>query len=64
MYKYINYEYSLYSDNYELHFGFQRSLGCPLITVVDFLTSRGSQVFAAALDISKTFDNGLSFTTF
>jgi len=42
MYKYINYEYSLYSDNYELHFGFQRSLGCPLITVVDFLTSRGS----------------------
>ena len=45
----------------DLQFGFKKSVGCPqavftLRTVVQYFTSRGSTIFAAALDISKPFD--------
>lgn len=45
----------------DLQFGFKRATGCfhavfTLRTVVDYFTSRGSTVYAAALDISKAFD--------
>ena len=45
----------------DLQFGFKKSVGCPqavftLRTVVEYFNSKGSTVFAAALDISKAFD--------
>jgi len=44
-----------------LQFGFKRYAGCPqavftLRSVIDYFISRGSGVYAAALDISKAFD--------
>jgi len=50
----------LVTDN--LQFGFKRHVGCPqavftLRSVIDYFISRGSGVYAAALDISKAFDN-------
>lgn len=45
----------------ELHFGFKRNTGClkavlTLRTVMKYFTSKGSTVFATALDLSKALD--------
>ena len=45
----------------DLQYGFRKSVGCAdavftLRYVVEYFTSRGSMVYAAALDISKAFD--------
>jgi hypothetical protein len=46
----------------DLQFGFKRGIGCTdaiftLKTIVAHFNKRGSTVFLAALDITKTFDS-------
>jgi len=54
-----NCEHYLITD--DLQFGFKSAVGCPqavftLRMVIEYFNSRGSTVYAAALDISKAFD--------
>jgi hypothetical protein len=53
----------------DLEFGFKKGMGCNnaiilLQETVDYFVSRGSSVFAAAVDIKKAFDRVNHFKLF